>query len=51
MSTIISILSVAFTVAIALIVLLSIPAVREWVGLGDIQPSGIPGAIAEKVGG
>ena len=50
MSVVIAVVSIAFVVAVALLVLLSIPAVRGWVGLGNVTPTGVPGWVAEKLG-
>ena len=46
MSLVASLIGLAIATFVALVILLSIPFTREWVGLGSVVPTGIPGYFA-----
>ena len=41
----------ALAAFIGLVILLSFETTREWVGLGNVDPTGLPGVIAGFFGG
>ena len=50
MNLVLGILALAFTVAVAVAVLLSFQFTRNAVGLGNVTPTGVPGWVAGKIG-